>query len=202
MIEVKKKLIIVNGVMGVGKTSVCRMLYKELDNSFWLDGDDCWRMNPFTVNEENKTMVLDNIIHILNNYIRNSSSQYIIFNWVIYTDEIMEEILKGLNNSNVEIYKVTLMCSAESLVSRIKGDISKGLRDEEIEMFNKLLNSEGILEMSQAFIEDNKAKVIYGPLIHYQDHIVKIDKHNRIAVLDIEFLNRHILAGLEIKSKI
>ena len=132
--------------MGVGKTSVCRMLYKELDNSFWLDGDNYWMMNPFTVNEENKTMVLDNIIHILNNYIRNSSSKYIIFNWVIHTDEIMEEILKGLNTSNVEIYKITLMCSVESLVSRIKGDIIKGLRDEDnirrsldkYDMYNKM----------------------------------------------------------------
>lgn len=90
----------------------------------------------------------------------------------------------------------------DGLIKQLKDDGVTVLRDEEIEMFNKLLNSEGILEMSQAFIEDNKAKVIYGPLIHYQDHIVKIDKHNRIAVLDIEFLNRHILAGLEIKSKI
>lgn len=84
----------------------------------------------------------------------------------------------------------------DGLIKQLKDDGVTALRDEEIEMFNKLLNSEGILEMSQAFIEDNKAKVIYGPLIHYQDHIVKIDKHNRIAVLDIEFLNRHILAGL------
>lgn len=90
----------------------------------------------------------------------------------------------------------------DGLIKQLKDDGVTALRDEEIEMFNKLLNSEGILEMSQAFIEDNKAKVIYGPLIHYQDHIVKIDKHNRIAVLDIEFLKRHILAGLEIKSKI
>ena len=90
----------------------------------------------------------------------------------------------------------------DGLIKQPKDDGVTALRDEEIEMLNKLLNSEGILEMSQAFIEDNKAKVIYGPLIHYQDHIVKIDKHNRIAVLDIEFLNRHILAGLEIKSKI
>ncbi len=111
----KKKLIIVNGVMGVGKTSVCRMLYKELDNSFWLDGDNYWMMNPFTVNEENKTMVLDNIIHILNNYIRNSSSKYIIFNWVIHTDEIMEEILKGLNTSNVEIYHFNVFCGIISI---------------------------------------------------------------------------------------
>ena len=62
----------------------------------------------------------------------------------------------------------------DGLIKQLKDDGVTALRDEEIEMFNKLLNSEGILEMSQAFIEDNKAKVIYGPLIHYQDHIVKI----------------------------
>lgn len=90
----------------------------------------------------------------------------------------------------------------DGLIKQLKEDGVSALRKEEIVMFKKLLNEKGILEMSQAFIEDNKAKVIYGPLIHYQDHIVKIDKHNRIAVLDIEFLNRHILAGLEIKSKI
>lgn len=57
----------------------------------------------------------------------------------------------------------------DGLIKQLKDDGVTALRDEEIEMFNKLLNSEGILEMSQAFIEDNKAKVIYGPLIHYQD---------------------------------
>lgn len=49
----------------------------------------------------------------------------------------------------------------DGLIKQLKDDGVTALRDEEIEMFNKLLNSEGILEMSQAFIEDNKAKVIY-----------------------------------------
>ena len=66
----------------------------------------------------------------------------------------------------------------------------------------KLLNDEGILEMSQAFIEDKRAKVIEGPLIYYQNHIVKVDKHNKLAYLDIEFMNRQILVGLNIKCKI
>lgn len=90
----------------------------------------------------------------------------------------------------------------DGLIKQLKEDGVSALRDEEIEMFNKLLNSEGILEMSQAFIEDKRAKVISGPLINYQNHIVKIDKHNRLAYLDIEFMNRQILVGLNIKSKI
>lgn len=126
----RKKLIIINGVMGVGKTTISRMLYKELENSFWLDGDNCWMMNPFVVDEENKFMVLDNISYILNNFIKNSNSQYIIFNWVIHTDEIMSDILKKLNIVNVDIYKITLICSKETLISRIKEDIKNGLRDD------------------------------------------------------------------------
>ena len=64
-----KKLIIINGTMGVGKTTVSERLYKSLENSFWLDGDSCWYMNPFVVNEENKKMVIENISFILNNFI-------------------------------------------------------------------------------------------------------------------------------------
>ncbi|OPX44644.1 AAA family ATPase [Clostridium thermobutyricum] len=126
-----KKLIIINGVMGVGKTTISKKLYKELEDSFWLDGDNCWIMNPFKVTEENKKMVLENITFILNNFISNSNSKYIIFNWVIHTDEIMEDIIKNLKADNVEIYKITLMCSKENLLERILKDIKLGIRDEE-----------------------------------------------------------------------
>jgi len=47
----KKKLIIINGTMGVGKSTISKALYKNLENSVWLDGDWCWMMNPFIVNE-------------------------------------------------------------------------------------------------------------------------------------------------------
>lgn len=57
----KKKLVIVNGAMGVGKTTTCKELSKKLQNSVWLDGDWCWMINQFVVNEENKCMVINNI---------------------------------------------------------------------------------------------------------------------------------------------
>ncbi|MGL4873356.1 MAG: AAA family ATPase [Clostridium sp.] len=125
-----KKLIIINGVMGVGKTAVSKALNKRLKNSFWLDGDNVWKMNPFVVDEENKKMVLENIGFVLNSFIKNSHSEYIIFNWVIYNDEIMKEVLKRIEKENLKIYKITLMCSKEELIKRIKRDIKSELRDE------------------------------------------------------------------------
>lgn len=126
-----KKLIIINGVMGVGKTTVCRELYKSLTNSFWLDGDWCWMMNPFKSNTENRKMVIDNITFMLNNFLESSCSKYVIFNWVIDTDGIMNIVIDNLKSSNYKIYKITLLCSKEELIDRIQKDINQGIRKEE-----------------------------------------------------------------------
>ena len=107
-----------------------------------------------------------------------------------------------MDQSDFDNFLYKLGEQKDGLIKQLKEDGVSALRDEEIEMFNKLLNDEGILEMSQAFIEDKRAKVIEGPLIYYQNHIVKVDKHNKLAYLDIEFMNRQILVGLNIKCKI
>lgn len=127
----KKKLIIINGVMGVGKTTVCKALYKKLNNSFWLDGDNCWMMNPFVVNEENKKMVLENITYQLNNFLKNLSSEYVLFDWVIPTDKIMKDILDRITEKDISIYKITLMSSKDALLKRIGKDIKNRVRDKD-----------------------------------------------------------------------
>ena len=125
-----KKLIIVNGTMGVGKSAVCSLLNKKLENSVWLDGDWCWMMNPFIPNEENRAMVEDNINHLLRNFLNNPSFEYVIFNWVIHSEDIFEMILNKLSDLEFEVSKITLMCSEESLKRRILKDIADNLRDE------------------------------------------------------------------------
>lgn len=164
----EKKLIIINGVMEVGKTTISKALYKKLDNSFWLDGDNCWMMNPFEVTDENKFMVLDNISYILNNFIKNSKSKYIIFNWVIHTEDIMKDILNKIDSSSVDVYKITLMCSKENLINRINKDIKLGLRYEDnikrsldrLELYNKMDTIK--IDTSNKSIEDivDEIKVI------------------------------------------
>lgn len=126
----KKKLIIVNGTMGVGKSATCKELYKSLESSVWLDGDWCWMMNPFVPNDENKKMVEQNITYLLRNFLTNTSFQYVIFNWVIHTEDIFELILQGLRDLEFELYKITLTCSEEALKKRILRDVQSNLRDE------------------------------------------------------------------------
>jgi len=126
----KKKLIIVNGTMGVGKTVTCRELNKKLENSVWLDGDWCWMMNPFVVNDENKNMVINNITCLLRNFLTNSSLEYVIFNWVIHVEDIFKDILEPLKDLSFEVIKITLTCSEEILKERILKDVKLDLRSE------------------------------------------------------------------------
>ena len=63
-----KNLIIINGTMGVGKTTVSRILQEKLPNCVFLDGDWCWDMKPFLINDETKKMVVTNIRFLLNKY--------------------------------------------------------------------------------------------------------------------------------------
>ncbi len=122
--EVKsvKQLIFVNGPMGVGKSAVCERLYRLLPGSVWLDGDGCWMMHPFRVNEENKQMVEDNIVHLLRNFLQNSSLQYVIFSWVMHQEAIVQSLLARLwADSQFELHRISLVCSPETLQERLSG---------------------------------------------------------------------------------
>lgn len=115
--------------MGIGKTATSRELNKRLNNSVWLDGDWCWMMNPFTVNDENKNMVINNIAYLLRSFLTNSSYEYVIFNWVIHTEDIFNLVLQPLGNLEFEVIKISLICSEETLRKRIVNDIQLNLRN-------------------------------------------------------------------------
>lgn len=117
-----KKLIIINGTMGVGKTTVCKELHQRLDKVVWLDGDWCWMMHPWVFSEENKVMVMKNIHFLLNSYLKNSGFDYVIFSWVIHLEEIMAAILQGITEQYDRLYKFTLVCAPEALKERMRKD--------------------------------------------------------------------------------
>ncbi len=127
-----KKLVLIGGTMGVGKTTVSQLLKEELDNSFFLDGDWCWDMNPFVVNEQTKAMVMSNIIHILNNAIHCSIYDNIIFCWVMHEQSIIDNILSQLDLVDCHVYPYSLICSEEKLKRHLLKDIQNKIRKEEI----------------------------------------------------------------------
>ena len=88
-----KKLYMIGGTMGVGKTSVSQCLKRELPNAVFLDGDWCWDADPFLVTEETKEMVIDNICYLLNHFIQCSAYENIIFCWVMHEQSIIDTSL-------------------------------------------------------------------------------------------------------------
>lgn len=52
----RKRLYLLGGPMGVGKTTVCRLLQGRLPHCVIPDGDRCWDARPFTVNTETNTL--------------------------------------------------------------------------------------------------------------------------------------------------
>src|SRR5690554_1775926 len=114
-----KKLVIINGTMGVGKTTTCKLLYNQFKKSIWLDGDWCWMMNPWDFSEENKEMVKRNIVFLLRSFLDNPNFEYVFFSWVIHTNEIMDWLLDELKDYDLEILKFSLVSSEKELERRI-----------------------------------------------------------------------------------
>lgn len=127
-----KTLYLIGGTMGVGKTTVCQLLKKKLNNSVFLDGDWCWDAEPFVVTEETKEMVTDNICHLLNNFIHCSAYENIIFCWVMHEQTIIDGILARLDANDCAVNVISLVCSEEALRARLQKDINGGIRSEDI----------------------------------------------------------------------
>ena len=49
-----------------------------------------------------------------------------------------------------------------------------------------------------SYLQDKKAIIINGPLKYFENDIRKVDKYNKVAYLNLLFMNREIKAGLEI----
>ncbi|MHB1295244.1 MAG: AAA family ATPase [Anaerolineae bacterium] len=114
-----KNLVIINGTMGVGKTATSRALARLLPRAAFLDGDWCWTYRPDAVNDETKALVMDNITHMLGNYLQCSAYDNIVFCWVADSDAIIGQILAPLQGLAFNLHKLTITCSEETLRRRL-----------------------------------------------------------------------------------
>lgn len=127
-----KHLYLIGGPMGVGKTAACQALKALLHRSCFLDGDWCWDMHPFAVTTETKAMVMDNIAHLLGNFLRCGEIDHVIFCWVMHEQAILDDLLARLPLDGCEVIPVSLVCDADTLQARLRGDIDAGLRTADV----------------------------------------------------------------------
>lgn len=127
-----KKIYFIGGTMGVGKTVTCQLLKSKLPDSVFLDGDWCWDMQPFRVTPETKKMVMENICFLLNQFIRCSAYENIIFCWVMHEQGIIDEILSKLDTEDCQVHTISLICGERELRERLQKDVDAGIRAADV----------------------------------------------------------------------
>ena len=139
-----KNLYMIGGTMGVGKTTICQKLKQKLNNCVFLDGDWCWDSDPFQVTDETKNMVLNNICFLLNQYIKCSAYENIVFCWVMHEQDIINDILNNIDTNNCNIKNISLICDKEILRIRLMKDVEDGIRKEDV-IERSITNTNNIL---------------------------------------------------------
>ena len=167
-----KTLYLIGGPAGVGKTSICKVLNKTLENSVHLDGNWCWDMNPLQENDETTAMVMDNICHCLNNFIACSCFENIVFSWEMFRQHTIDSIVAWIDSDDLKIVPVSLICDESVLSQRIWKDVYAGLRTPDaiekslakVPLYNDIRTHK--IDISKLSIDEVCKKIIeYGETI-------------------------------------
>lgn len=77
------------------------------------------------------------------------------------------------------------------------------LYDEEVEFLKSFSDNNHVVEVSTGFIENEIVRITQGPLKGREGIITKIDRHKRMAIIEVELFGKTTQAkvGLEIISK-
>ena len=116
------KVIILNGPMGVGKTTVGKYIAEHNPGTAFIDGDWCMDIHPFVGNNETREMAVDNILHMIKNYQKCSECSMVVLVWLMDDPKIVKKILDGLAELNAEPMQYTLICEKDERISRWEND--------------------------------------------------------------------------------
>ena len=125
------KVFLINGPMGVGKTTVGKYIANRCDGTAFIDGDWCLDLHPFVGNAETKAMAVDNILHMIGNYKTCSYCKQIVLVWLMDDAWVLERLKNGISALGLEPCTVTLLCSPEELQRRWKNDTACDWRTDE-----------------------------------------------------------------------
>jgi len=116
----KSKLIFIGGEAWTGKSTCADILYKQLDNSAWLDGDDVWRVNPWSVDDPRLRTSDINMAFVLQTYLQSKFDYVILSSIVLSVPAITERILERIKGVDYELVSFTLMSDEATLLKRAK----------------------------------------------------------------------------------
>lgn len=107
-----------------------------------------------------------------------------------------------LDQREFDLFLNELGQQKSGMIRQLKDEGANALQAEEIQFLSDMMDESHTVRMSYGTQRNKETTVTRGPLRKYQDRIVKVNGHDRFAVLDLKFMERQIKAGLIIERKI
>lgn len=121
-----KKLIVIIGPNGVGKSTTAKEFFNRHSKCAYVDSDWCRVKKPFSFTEEDKRLVVNNIFSLLRNYLLCKDIDIVLFTYGFHGErkKIFDKIISQLQSEKVEfdLNIIILKCSYEENVQRALKD--------------------------------------------------------------------------------
>ena len=92
-----KKLILIIGPNGVGKTTTAKILLQKLSKCAYVDADWCRAINPFPFTDATKYAVSRNIYSLFKNYLLCVDIEYVIFPYGFHGERKQKSKLSNID---------------------------------------------------------------------------------------------------------
>jgi Cdc6-like AAA superfamily ATPase len=119
-----KNILFLCGPNGIGKTTICKEIIKQLPNSAYVDSDPCRFMNPFVLNDDTIPTIVKNISDLLINYLKCPIVNTVVFSYGFHgrRREVFQSIISEIYKSEYEFIPLLLWCSEEENINRMNVD--------------------------------------------------------------------------------
>ena len=113
-------IIIINGSLGVGKSSVAEQLHYKFDKSVHLDGDAIGDVQPFKIYDEARLNHLYRTMELLIGFHQKNGYSNFVINYVFESPESLQELVEFLRPLDSSIHCYWLTCDEEEHAKRIR----------------------------------------------------------------------------------
>lgn len=113
-----KKLILLSGGPCVGKSTTAKKLFEHYVNSAYCDGDWCWCVNPYSIEDKRQENGNQNMAFLISTYL-NAGFEIVIFSSIVLTNpDMRRSILKSITAKDYDVMSFQLTCSEDTLMER------------------------------------------------------------------------------------
>lgn len=113
-------IIIINGSLGVGKSSVAEQLHWKFDRSVHLDGDAIGDVHPFEIYDNARIAHLYRTLELLVGFHQENGYDNFVINYVFESPESLGDLLDLLRPLDSSIHVYWLTCNEQEQARRIR----------------------------------------------------------------------------------